>query len=176
MSSANHILDAAELLMRQQGYNAVSYRDIAADVGIKSASLHYHFPKKADLGTALVERYAENFSAKLTEQTQELSDSAQRIDIFIDLHRNALKGQGLLCLCAVFGAEAKGLPDHVTKGVRSFFEANIGWLSKAYKNAGVDNHNSRAKAGVAALEGALMVAIVNEDDSVFEAVADMVSI
>ena len=53
MDSATQILDIAERRMRQTGYNAVSYRDIAAEMGIKSASLHYHFPKKADLGAAL---------------------------------------------------------------------------------------------------------------------------
>lgn len=174
MSSANHILDAAELRMRKQGYNAVSFRDIASDVGIKSASLHYHFPKKADLGLALVKRYAENFQSLLIKGTQIDPDPVKSIQIFIDLHRRALKDQGLLCLCAVFGAEAKGLPETVTQGVRAFFESNIEWLANAYEKAGVENPNSRAKAGVAALEGALMIALVNEDDGVFEAVAEMV--
>jgi len=54
--TATRILDIAERQMRQHGYNAVSYRDIAAEMGIKSASLHYHFPKKADLGISLVKR------------------------------------------------------------------------------------------------------------------------
>lgn len=174
MSSADHILDAAELRMREQGYNAVSFRDIASDVGIKSASLHYHFPKKADLGLALVSRYAQTFQTLLAEKTQHESDPAKSIQVFIDLHRRALKDQGLLCLCAVFGAEAKGLPETVTQGVRRFFETNIDWLAGAYRRAGVINPQSRAKAGVAALEGALMVALVNEDDDVFEAVAQMV--
>lgn len=174
MSSADQILDAAELRMREQGYNAVSFRDIASDVGIKSASLHYHFPKKADLGLALVRRYAENFQALLAEKTRDNVDPNNSINVFIDLHRRALKDQGLLCLCAVFGAEAKGLPANVTQGVRVFFESNIDWLAGAYEKAGLVNPRSRAKAGVAALEGALMVALVNEDNDVFEAVAQLV--
>ena len=105
MSSADHILDAAELRMRKQGYNAVSFRDIASDVGIKSSSLHYHFPKKADLGLALVTRYTESFHSVLNAETRLALDPAKSIQIFIDLHRRALKDQGLLCLCAVFGAE-----------------------------------------------------------------------
>ena len=52
------LLNAAERRVRRSGYNAVSFRDLADDVGIKSASVHYHFPQKADLGVALVERYA----------------------------------------------------------------------------------------------------------------------
>jgi len=176
MSSSEQILDAAETRMRSMGYNAVSYRDIAADVGVKSASLHYHFPKKADLGVALVRRYAKNFHNTLAEETSSLSDPARKITVFIDLHRRALKNQGLICLCAVFGAEAQGLPKDVTKGVRVFFEANIKWLAKNYREAGVSKAMTRAKAGVSLLEGALMIAIVNNDPSIFEAAAETVQL
>jgi len=176
MSSAEHILDAAEARMRLEGYNAVSFRDIASDVGIKSASLHYHFPKKADLGVALVKRYAENFHSALSEESQNLSSPIDKVGVFIDLHRRAFKDQGLICLCAVLGAEAQGLPPEVTQEVRNFFEANINWLTKAYRDANIDSPTARAKAGVSALEGALMVAIVNKDASVFEAVADLVKV
>lgn len=176
MSSTDHILDAAELRMRQEGYNAVSFRDIAADVGIKSASLHYHFPKKADLGVALVGRYAKNFHASLEEQTDNGASPTKSIEVFVDLHRRALRDQSLLCLCAVFGAEAKGLPEAVTEGVREFFTINIDWLTNAYDAAGILNPAQRAKAAVAALEGALMVALVNEDESIFEAAAELIKI
>lgn len=40
------ILAAAEKRVRHVGYNAVSFRDLAADVGVKSSSVHYHFLKK----------------------------------------------------------------------------------------------------------------------------------
>ena len=32
--------------MRRGGFHGFSFRDLAADVGIKSASVHYHFPIK----------------------------------------------------------------------------------------------------------------------------------
>lgn len=176
MNSATQILDAAEARMRLEGYNAVSYRDIAADVGIKSASLHYHFPKKADLGVALVSRYAETFHTVLANETKDTSDPKERVSVFIDLHRRALNDQGLVCLCAVLGAEAQGLPENVTHEVQVFFKANIKWLATAYKAAKVIDADLRAKAGISALEGALIIAIVNEDPSVFEATAQIVSI
>ena len=126
--SATQILDIAERRMRLAGYNAVSFRDIAAEMGIKSASLHYHFPKKADLGTALVKRYADNFHAVLSEKTHSLTEPKDRISAFIDIFRDALQDQNLNCLCAVLGAEAPGLPGAVSQEVRNFFEANIAWL------------------------------------------------
>ena len=60
-STATRILDVAEGLAQTRGFNGFSYADIAAEIGITKASLHYHFPSKADLGRALVRRYTERF-------------------------------------------------------------------------------------------------------------------
>lgn len=171
---SERILVRAEALMRQKGYNAVSFREIAKDVGIKSASLHYYFPKKVDLGVDLVARYARNFSEQLL--AGEKLPAIQKIELFIDLHRRALSQKDGLCLCAMFGAESQGLPDEITRAVRGFFEMNIIWLSGQYKQLAVTDNDARAKLGVAALEGALIMSIVNDDASIFETAAQMVAL
>jgi len=171
MDSETQILDIAERMMRREGYNAVSFRDIAGEMGIKSASLHYYFRKKVNLGEALVARYHKNFHAALEARTSNLSDPVAKIQIFIDLHRQAIKDKDLICLCAVFGAEAKGLPETIGQGVKAFFDANIAWLTEIYREVDNPNPEQKAKASVAMLEGALIVASVTEDMSVFEAAA-----
>ena len=65
MSKAVEILDAAETMIQSQGYNGFSFREIADQVGIKSASVHYHFPTKADLGAAVARRYTDRFLDQL---------------------------------------------------------------------------------------------------------------
>ena len=45
----DEILQTAKLLFNQQGYEAVSMRDIARAVGISVGNLTYHFPRKADI-------------------------------------------------------------------------------------------------------------------------------
>ncbi len=175
MNSATKILDIAERRMRQTGYNAVSYRDIAAEMGIKSASLHYHFPKKVDLGTTLVRRYAEKFRNHLELETQAISEPEPRLLAFIDIYRKALKQDQLVCLCAVLGAEAPGLPPEVTSEVKAFFDDNISWLTLTYSQLGLSNPKPRAQATLSALEGAMIVASVNEDIGIFEATAQILA-
>jgi len=174
MDSANKILDIAEVRMRKTGYNAVSFRDIATEMGIKSSSLHYHFPKKSDLGEALVRRYSENFKTVLTQKTEKHSDPVARLAVFIDLYRTALKDQKLVCLCAVLGAEAPGLPQNVAGEVRSFFEFNISWLKDIYTQLRGRDPLRQAQSALAALEGAMIVATVNENPDIFEAVAERI--
>ena len=65
--TATRILDVAERLAQERGFNGFSYADIAVKLGITKAALHYHFASKADLGEALIGRYAARFSEALAE-------------------------------------------------------------------------------------------------------------
>lgn len=55
--TASQILDVAERLVQSRGFNAFSYADVAAELHVSKAALHYHFAGKAELGEALLTRY-----------------------------------------------------------------------------------------------------------------------
>ena len=169
MGSATKILDIAERRMRQTGYNAVSYRDIADEIGIKSASLHYHFPKKEELGVALVQRYTENFAAALLQISSDGKSPEHNIQAFVEIYRYELKQRRLVCLCAVLGAEAAGLPQRVNDKVNQFFGGNIDWLTAQYDAMGAENPANSAKITLSLLTGAMTISAVNNDDSIFDA-------
>lgn len=58
--STQRVLDVAETLFMDRGYNAITLRDIADELGIKQASLYYHFPGgKEQLFLAMAERLFE---------------------------------------------------------------------------------------------------------------------
>src|SRR5437899_1576737 len=66
---ATAIMDAAERRIRLGGFNGFSFREIAADVGVKSSSVHYHFPTKEKLAAAVIHRYTDEV-AEAGEKTQ----------------------------------------------------------------------------------------------------------
>ena len=49
-------MDLAEGHMRNAGYGGFSFRDLAAEIGIKSASVDHHFPTKATMAAAVEHR------------------------------------------------------------------------------------------------------------------------
>ncbi|AFY33089.1 TetR/AcrR family transcriptional regulator [Calothrix sp. PCC 7507] len=55
----DRVLDEAEQLFRTRGYNTVTMRDIALEVGIRQASLYYHFKSKEQLFVEVTERMFE---------------------------------------------------------------------------------------------------------------------
>ena len=163
------ILIAAEKRVRRAGFSELSFRDLANDVGIKSASVHYHFPTKPDLGEALVTRYAEQFKVEL--DTIDLDDLQSALEGFVALYSNALVLNEAICLCAVMGAEAIGLPENVNQRTKAFFEMNKAWLETLFAKHGVKDARDFACLIVAALEGGMIVASSLNDRSVFELVA-----
>ena len=55
-ATPERILDVAEGLLQARGYNGFSYADVAGELRITRAALHYHYRGKAELGEALTER------------------------------------------------------------------------------------------------------------------------
>ncbi len=157
MDTVERLLDATERRIRQTGYHAVSFRDLADELGIKSASVHYHFRRKEDLGKAVVERYAQRFF-------EALDNAPDPLAAYCDVFEQALKQDEAICLCGVLGAETRGLPDDVAAEVKRFFEANLAWLTDHLGDAG------RAAMALSALEGGMMIAQSLGDHTIFDRV------
>jgi TetR/AcrR family transcriptional repressor of nem operon len=173
-ATRTRILDVAERLVQTRGFNGFSYADIAAEVGITKASLHYHFATKAELGRMLVERYSEAFTAALAAIAAGPPDAQQRLRDYVRLYTDVLADQRM-CLCGMVAAEYGTLPPQMQEAIRAFFEINEGWLT-AQIEQGV--HAGRlsprltprdsARMLVGALEGEMLVARAYGDPSRFE--------
>ena len=169
-TTQDRIMDVAESSMRLRGYHAVSFRDIAEELGIKSASVHYYFRQKEDLGLALVERYSERFFAALEKRAEKSETSQQCLAAFCKTYRLALTTSGKICLCGLLGAESCGLPERLKSSVADFFDANINWVTGALPSS-LPARKRRAKAAqiVATLQGALMLATSLQSVKCFDA-------
>src|ERR1700692_3337239 len=97
-AAATAILDAAERLAQTRGYNGFSYADIAAQLGVTKASLHYHFPSKAELGRALIERYRGLFGAALAEIDEHTREPQEKLKKYVGLYNSVLSNDRM-CLC-----------------------------------------------------------------------------
>jgi TetR/AcrR family transcriptional repressor of nem operon len=174
-SITEKLLDAAEYRMRRGGYNAVSFRDLAADTSIKSSSVHYHFPKKEDLGVALVERYAARFFGALTDEAAAAESGFAKLKAFQSVYRKALVDDQAVCLCGLLGAELAGLPEGLTTGIRGFFNDNIDWVEGALPDD-LSNEERRNLAStiVATHQGAMTLASSLNDHGLFDRITDRI--
>ncbi len=163
LSARDRILDAAEARARAGGYHGFSFRDLAQDVGIKSASVHYHFPTKADLAAALARRYTSRAQDRLGDPADLSPEEA--VARVTALFRDALLKDDKMCLCGLFGAERDTLPPEVAVATGGFFRLILEYLATAF---GRDWIGPPPAAILAQLEGALIVARTLREPALFE--------
>lgn len=157
------ILDVAQHLIQVHGWHGFSFRDIADALGIKSSSLHYHFPKKADLGVAVVKRYSERRRDELRILAETKKSPAEKLKAFSGVF-HALLADGRVCLCGFLAVERRSIPPEVKAEVDVFFQLNITWLSDLLERARKDgvfsfseSATARARAIFSILEGAMII-------------------
>lgn len=120
------ILDTAQDLIQRVGVNAMSYQDISEAVGIRKASIHYHFPSKDDLVAALLDRYNDYF-LRLVDGIIAQSDSAEvKLRSYCSLFEATLcSGNGdKACLYGMVGAELATLKHPLVERVTAFYRNN----------------------------------------------------
>jgi TetR/AcrR family transcriptional repressor of nem operon len=163
-TTPDRILDVAEELVQTRGFNAFSYADVAAALGLTKAALHYHFPGKAELGEAVVSRYATRFLAALDAIDAGRQGARDKLESYADLYAGVLSTQRM-CLCGMLAAEYTTLPEAIRRALCGFFDANDAWLSAVLELGRTEGSLSfdgealeTARLLVAALEGAMLVA------------------
>ncbi len=169
---AIEILEAAELRIRRGGFDAVSYRDLATDVGIRAASVHYHFPQKALLGAAVVDRYTDNVLAAIGPVDLAQATVAEHLQRLCGQYESAVRNEGLMCLCCVLGSESRDLPDLVVAAVRRFFTRLLDWVELVLVDR--PNANVLAVNTIGSLQGTMILAVTLQRPELMAEVRDRI--
>lgn len=169
------ILDVAERLAQTRGYNGFSYADIAKELGVTKASLHYHFPSKEALGRALIQRYEAVFAAELESIDQLAAKPQEKLQQYVRLFDSVMRNDRM-CLCGMFAAEYATLPAPMQAELKRFFDMNERWLTNLLRHgrrSGLflfkGSARERARAVLGVLEGAMLVARLYGDPRRFQA-------
>lgn len=162
--TSTRILDVAEQLIQVRGFNAFSYADIAAELEITKASLHYHFASKAQLGSALIGRYAQRFGELLARIDEGTAGAPDKLKAYARLYADVLRGQRM-CLCGMLAAEYETLPPQIGDAVLDFFDMNEVWLARVLERGRAEGSlqfagsaKETARMLISGLEGAMLIA------------------
>jgi len=175
--TSSRILYVAERLVQLRGFNGFSYADVASELEITKASLHYHFPRKADLGRALIDRYASRFTEALDAIDRRETDPIAKLDAYAKIYADVLS-EHRMCLCGMLAAGYDTLPTPMQEAVISFFDVNEAWLTRVLDSGVAEGKFvlsgsalEAAQAIVSGLEGAMLVARPYDDLKRFDTAA-----
>ena len=166
------ILDLAETLLLERGFNAFSYQHLARELGVKPAAIHYHFPSKDDLGTALVARQLRRLRKwRALPRVTDLQP-AQQFEALLAVYDNHLGHDRRVCQFGALAADFRTLPAAMQTELRTFNRELTEWLAEVLavgRATGelrfVGSPTAKATQVLTVLAGALQVARVHDDSA-----------
>ena len=171
VDTKSKIMDVAEAFISQGGYGAFSFRDIADSVGIKSASVHYHFPTKGDLVAAVMARYTHEFSQMLPDPCDATLIAKDLIHGFIDGFKAKVVDQMNMSLCTMLTSDKSSLPDAVCQELAIFYKLKLDWLTQVFmrlEQTDEDEALTKASQFLACLHGASILVQGANDPAFFD--------
>jgi TetR/AcrR family transcriptional repressor of nem operon len=165
------IIQLAQEAIATRGYSAFSFRELAAELGIKSASIHYHFPTKTHLGVEVARHYRTQLQQAFNNiENGYLDDPKKAIESLIAVYRYEVRSSQRMTVCTMLAAEIKNLPVEIKNEMKSFYELNISWLERQFQKLGDENSREKACQLFALLQGGLMGSKGQNDPAYFDVV------
>jgi len=174
---AAEIVAQARSLLEAGGYNSFSYADISARVNISKASIHHHFPSKAELVRAVVARYREDAQEGMAVLDRQLADPLAELNAYVDYWSSCIRGgTSSFCICAMLAFELPVIPAEVADEVQGHFQDLAAWLTSILEKGKAKGQFHlqgspaiEAKAFMAVVHGAMLAARGSGDQQIFQA-------
>ncbi len=164
-NSKRTILNLAESLLQDKGFNGFSYAHIAAELGVKNAAIHYHFPSKEELGCAVIQRYRDRFKLWVNNARVKDLSPQEKLDWFFSIYTAMRADKGKVCLVGSLEAEFNSIPGALQQDVQALHRELLTWLEATLgegRDAGVFQFNGdpahKAALIMSTLQGALQMA------------------
>lgn len=163
--TAEKILDAGENLIQTRSFNSFSYQDISDELGIKKASIHYHFASKSDLGAAIMKRYRQRLEAAMVKAEESGENSCWNLlEFYFTPYFQYADTPDKVCLSGSLAGEFPTLPADMQRLVAGFFHDHQTWLTKVLERGKMRGEftikgsaEQMARVLFDALQGALLV-------------------
>ncbi|PWK33936.1 TetR/AcrR family transcriptional regulator [Cupriavidus plantarum] len=172
---AIEIVVCTQSLLATRGYNGFSYADISEKVGISKASIHHHFPSKAELVEVVVKLYREETRKGVAAIEAHASAPLERLHAYTGYWERCIRdGSSPFCICAMLASELPAIPEPVASQVRGHFQDLTGWLASILA-AGAEsktfrlrtNADAEAAAFLATVHGGMIAARVHGNAGAF---------
>lgn len=174
-TKSDDILACARVLIVAGGYNGFSYADIADVVGIRKASIHHHFPTKADLVRTLVARYRAEAEAGMANLELQTPGALEKLRSYVGYWEACIADASApFCVCALLASELPALPEEVGLEVRAHFRSLSAWLTSVIERGArhgelylANTPRAEAEAFMAGVHGAMLSARAYGDPKMF---------
>lgn len=139
-NTRDNIVDAANQLFYEQGFEHTSFSQIAEAVGISRGNFYYHFKSKDEILDAVINLRLSRTSAMLDSWEVEGESPADRIRSFINIlimNRAKIKRYG--CPVGTLCTELAKLEHPAQKNANELFTLFRTWLRRQFEQLGCNS-------------------------------------
>jgi len=115
--------------LKTKGFENFSYQDLANELDITKASVHHHFPKKADLGNALCDAIHDWHLRAFAKVTTSDCNSMEKLELYINGLRSFACGSAKVCPLSSLQADIASLPDNMRKAIKRLDEEELAFIA-----------------------------------------------
>lgn len=127
------ILDAADALFGEKGFDVTTTRDIAQRSGVNKALIHYHFGSKDDLLEALLEGYYEKLGASLVAALTRRQGLANQVEDILDAYADFLAGHIAFTRIVQREVASGRHVERIVERTLPIFRLGVDWLDTSLK-------------------------------------------
>ena len=134
MNTKEKIIQIADIYIRQKGCNAFSFSDISKHMGIKNASVHYHFPSKSDLIIAIIQKHLkqlEKFELKVKNHPP-----LNKIKMFLTVYSVA-KSEGKISILGSLTNDYLTFELAIQNELKKLTDYTLSWLTQTLEEGKV---------------------------------------
>jgi AcrR family transcriptional regulator len=171
------IMELAQELLRERGYNGFSYSHISEQLGVKNAAVHYYFPGKEDLGVALVERERRRFGILTAGKALQEMGPAEKLDWFFAVYDEYSHQGTRVCYLGALESSFGDLPEQIRHQARALHTEMLAWLASVLKEGRARNifafrgePADKAVVILGAMQGAIQIARIGSPKQLYAAV------
>ncbi len=171
VNTADNIMDVAQEMIQMRGFHGFSYRDLSERVGIRTASIHYYFPTKGDLGVAVLDRVLKGFAGALSDIERNDSSDSEKLKQFTQIFLDTFGEGDRLCPFCMMAAGQDTVPIEVKNQVIEFWTRGEKWLMKILASGQANGQfflhaepQTVARMIISTMEGAMVTSRAFEDE------------
>ncbi len=177
MNTKEHIIESANRLLIERGFNAFSYKTISQEIAIKTSSIHYHFPAKCDLGIAIIKRHQQALDQTIAKINAE--PPLEKLNKLFLYYRKLAVAQKV-CIVGAFTSDINTLDEPLRQELLLFAHSVIDWTASILDEGQdqqlfkpIDNTPLKAKLLIANLMSMVQIARIEKSNGSFDEMTEM---
>ena len=126
MSTREQIIQLADQLIRDKGFNAFSFYHLSEKLKITNASIHYHFPTKTDLGLSVLENQRQSLRDLIAATA--LQTPQEKLNAFLNIYTH-IRAEGRVCIVGSLATDLNAVDPKIGESLKTLAQEILTWVT-----------------------------------------------